>query len=261
MTSPPPGTQATPTAFAHPKGLHASARLSQVKATRSDSPRLPGVRECSARNEFASVSGSADWLHSCASARVQATIPSRANDTAPAWPGLRFQAHGFRGGFLALTISAMACGTSGPTDSTGAEDAGGAGSSTDGHGGDEPPEGIDGVSPRPDDASFGVDATADASSVLGAVDAHDDAPRTEDASPVGTDAALGCPASCPAGQITVNWSESSPGFPGPSGCECQPNPCDGGTTNCSAYSACQALSRFGGCDYWSGETLGCFQCG
>jgi hypothetical protein len=173
-------------------------------------------------------------------------------------PGTR--RHGSRAVLLAIGIAAAGCGASSPSESASVDGASAEGPTSD-SGGEERVEGTDATSAESQEASSRGDASVDASSPRESLDAHADALRTADANPVGTDAASGCSPSCPAGQITVNWSQSSPGFPGPSGCECAPNPCDGGAASCSAYSACQALAHLGGCDNWNNGTLGCFQCG
>jgi hypothetical protein len=101
------------------------------------------------------------------------------------------------------------------------------------------------------------DAAADS---LAAADSATDAGTTSDGSS-GGDGGSGCPASCPSGMIVVDWDDSAPGFPGPSGCACQPIPCDGGATGCSAQTACQSFGHSGGCDAWNNATLQCYQCG
>jgi hypothetical protein len=74
------------------------------------------------------------------------------------------------------------------------------------------------------------------------------------------DAGSGCPASCPPGQVIVNFNDSAPGFPGPSGCACQSAPCPDGGVACSCDSACEQLGH-GACCNWAGTTLTCNECG
>ncbi len=191
---------------------------------------------------------------------------------------------------FAFGICAAACGSGSQSDETGTDGSGGDGraqatdgapsptdasvdgahpadgnrvgpDANDGAVADEPVPSVDGASPSPGDATSSVDSSSsiDASSKLDA--SVDDASST-DANTVKGDAASACPMSCPAGKVVVSWNESSPGFPGASGCDCEPEPCDGGGTSCSCESACAALHPdLGPCCGWSNGILNCVVCG
>ncbi|HEY8042125.1 MAG TPA: hypothetical protein VIF15_20115 [Polyangiaceae bacterium] len=102
------------------------------------------------------------------------------------------------------------------------------------------------------------DATPDGAQADDA--ASDDAAAPTDA-PATSDGAGSCPTSCPAGQIVVTWNLSSPGFPGPSGCACKPDPCADGGVGCPCDPACQLTAPGGGCCNWFGSALSCNACG
>jgi hypothetical protein len=106
-------------------------------------------------------------------------------------------------------------------------------------------------------SSSSPDAAFDGAEGEDAADATADS-ATIDAPP--PDGSLGCPASCPSGDIIVYWNDSSPGFPGSSGCACKPDPCGEGGVGCPCESACEALAH-GGCCNWSGAMLMCNECG
>jgi hypothetical protein len=120
-------------------------------------------------------------------------------------------------------------------------------------------DGASGDAAVSDDRASPTDAApaGDARSMPDAGDAAD-APLMADG-PLAADGAALCPASCPTGQIVVNWNDSVPGFPGPSGCGCTPDPCpDGG--ECACQPACIQTGHQGCCN-WTGGTLVCDACG
>ena len=69
-----------------------------------------------------------------------------------------------------------------------------------------------------------------------------------------------CPASCPTGQTIVSYDDSAPGLPGPSGCDCKPDPCPDAGTGCECTAACEQFGH-GDCCNWAGTTLSCNECG